>query len=313
MKIILLYNKKVPLTDNTHKIIEKEFSGHEFILTNSYEKLFDELPDTDILITGKFTEEMLAVAKNLKWVNALSAGTDHYNLDLFKNNNIIFTNSSGLHKIHMAEYAVMSMTMLARNMIFFMNNQTKKVWDYNISQDEISGKTVGILGLGAIGTQTAMYSKNSGMKVIGINSSGVIKNSCIDEAYTLKDLDTVLSKSDYLINLLPSNEDTKHLLSLDKMKLMKKNACFINMGRGDIIETEVLYEVLKNGIIKGAVSDVFELEPLPEDSKLWELDNLIITPHICGASDIYIEKGILLFLENFKNYVSGNGVFNRVV
>ena len=313
MKIILLYNKKVPLTDNTHKIIEKEFSGHEFILTNSYEKLFAELPDTDILITGKFTEEMLAVAKNLKWVNALSAGTDHYNLDLFKNNNIIFTNSSGLHKIHMAEYAVMSMTMLARNMLFFMKNQQKKVWDYNVSQDEISGKTVGILGLGAIGTQTAVYSKNSGMKVIGINSSGIIKDEHIDEAYTLKDLDTVLRKSDYVINLLPSNDDTKHLLSLDKMKLMKKNACFINMGRGDIIETDVLYEVLKDGIIKGAVSDVFETEPLPEDSKLWELENLIITPHICGASDIYIEKGILLFLENFKNYVSGNEVFNRVV
>ena len=313
MKIILLYNKKVPLTDNVHKIIEKEFSEHEFILTNSYEELYRELPDTDILLTGKFTEEMLAVSKNLKWVTALSAGTDNYNLDLFKNNNIIFTNSSGLHKVHMAEYAVMSMIMLARNMLFFMKNQQKKVWDYNVSQDEISGKTVGILGLGAIGTQTAMYSKNLGMKVIGINSSGIIKDNHIDEAYTLKDLDLVLSKSDSVINLLPSNDDTKHLLTLDKMKLMKKSACFINMGRGDIIENNVLYEILKGQIIKGAVSDVFETEPLPEDSKLWELDNLIITPHICGASDIYIEKGILLFLENFKNYISGNEMFNRVV
>lgn len=313
MKIILLYNKKVPLTDNVNKIVEKEFSDHKFIITNSYEKLFEELPDADILITGKFTEEMLAVSKNLKWVNALSAGVDNYNLDLFKNNNIIFTNSSGLHKIHMAEYAIMSMIMLARNMNFFMKNQHKKNWNYNIPQNEIFGKTLGILGLGAIGTQTAVYSKNLGMRVIGINSTGIIKDKHIDEAYTLKNIDTVLSQSDYIINLLPSNQETKHLLSLNKMKLMKKTSYFINMGRGDIIKTETLYEVLKNKIINGAISDVFEIEPLPEDSILWDLDNLIITPHICGASDTYLEKGLTLFIANFKNYLSGKDMFNRVV
>ena len=313
MKIILLYNKKVPLTENINKIVESKLSNHQIIITDSYEKLYKELPDTDILITGKFTEEMLTVSKNLKWVNALSAGVDNYNLDLFKNNNIIFTNSSGLHKIHMAEYAIMSMIMLARNMNFFMKNQHRKNWDYNIPQNETFGKTVGILGLGAIGTQTAIYSKNLGMKVIGINSTGAIKNEHIDEAYTLKDIDTVLSQSDYIVNLLPSSQVTKYLLSLDKMKLMKKSSCFINMGRGDIIKTETLYKVLKDNIISGAISDVFEVEPLPSDSLLWDLDNLIITPHICGASDTYLEKGLTLFIENFKNYLSGNDVFNRVV
>ena len=85
------------------------------------------------------------------------------------------------------------------------------------------------------------------------------------------------------------------------------------MGRGDIIKTETLYKVLKDNIISGAISDVFEVEPLPSDSLLWDLDNLIITPHICGASDTYLEKGLTLFIENFKNYLSGNDVFNRVV
>lgn len=312
MKILLFHSKKFPLTDSATDIINKNFVNHNFKLVNSYESLIKELPDTDIFITGKFTKEMLEYAKNLKWVNALSAGIDNYDLDLFRNNHIIFTNSSGMHKIQMAEYAIMSMIMLVRKMSFFMKNQYNKIWDFNINQSEISGKTLGILGLGSIGMQTAKYAGTMGMKVIGINSSGIRKNDFISEAYTLNDLDTVLKNSDFLINLLPSSNETKYLLSSEKIKLMKKTSYFINMGRGDIIKNDTLYDVLKNNIISGAVSDVFDKEPLSSDSPLWNLENLIITPHICGSSDIYMEKALKLFLDNFNNYINNDKMFNII-
>lgn len=312
MKILLFHSKKFPLTDSAIEVINNNFANHNFKLINSYENLIKELSDTDIFITGKFTKEMLKAAKNLKWVNALSAGIDNYDLELFRNNNIIFTNSSGMHRIQMAEYAIMSMIMLVRKMSFFMKNQHNKIWDFNISQSEISGKTLGIMGLGSIGMQTAKYANIMGMKVIGINSSGIRKNDFISEAYTLKDVDTVLKKSDFLINLLPSSNETKYLLSSEKIKLMKKTSYFINMGRGDIIKNNTLYEILKNNVISGAVSDVFETEPLLPDSQLWNLENLIITPHICGSSDIYMEKALKLFLDNFNNYINNDKMFNVI-
>ena len=279
MKILLFHSKKFPITEEAQNIINNEFENHKFISVNSRNALFQELPDTDIFLTGVFTQEMADISKNLKWVNALSAGVDNYDLELFRKNNIIFTNSTGMHKVQMSEYAIMSMVMLVRNMNFFIKNQHNSIWNPEIAQNQISGKTLGILGLGSIGRETARKADFMGMKVIGVNTSGISSDDFIEKAYTLKDIDIVIKNSDFLINLLPSREETKYLLTVQKMKLMKKNAYFINMGRGSIISNDTLYEVLKNNVIAGAVCDVFETEPLSPDSPLWQLENLIITPH----------------------------------
>ena len=312
MKILLFHSKKFPLTEEAQNIINKEFQNQKFVVVNSRNALFQELPDTDIFLTGIFTQEMADMSKNLKWVNALSAGVDNYDLELFRKNNIIFTNSTGVHKTQMSEYAIMSMVMLMRNMNFFIKNQHLNTWNPEITQSQISGKTLGILGLGSIGRETAEKAAFMGMKIIGVNTSGINKDDFIEKAYTLKEVDTVIKNSDFLINLLPSTDETKYLLTPEKIKLMKKTAYFINMGRGNIISSETLYEVLKNNIIAGAVCDVFETEPLPADSPLWELENLIITPHICGNSDTYIAKALRVFSDNFQNYINGNKMFNII-
>ena len=222
MKILLFHSKKFPITEEAQNIIDNEFENHKFLSVNSRNALFQELPDTDIFLTGVFTQEMADISKNLKWVNALSAGVDNYDLELFRKNNIIFTNSTGTHKVQMSEYAVMSMVMLVRNMNFFIKNQRNNIWNPEITQSQISGKTLGILGLGSIGRETARKAHFMGMKVIGINTSGINKDDFIEKAYTLEALDTVIKNSDFLINLLPGREETKHLLTIEKMKLMKK-------------------------------------------------------------------------------------------
>ena len=312
MKILLFHSKKFPITEEAQNIIDNEFKNHKFISVNSRNALFQELPDTDIFLTGVFTQEMADISKNLKWVNALSAGVDNYDLELFRKNNIIFTNSTGMHKVQMSEYAIMSMVMLVRNMNFFIKNQHNSIWNPEIAQNQISGKTLGILGLGSIGRETARKADFMGMKVIGVNTSGISSDDFIEKAYTLKDIDIVIKNSDFLINLLPSREETKYLLTIEKMKLMKKNAYFINMGRGSIISNDTLYEILKNNIIAGAVCDVFETEPLSPDSPLWKLENLIITPHICGNSDTYIAKALRVFSDNFQNYINNEKMFNVI-
>ncbi len=313
MKILLFHSKKFPITEEAQNIIDNEFQNHKFISVNSRNALFQELPDTDIFLTGVFTQEMADISKNLKWVNALSAGVDNYDLELFRKNNIIFTNSTGMHKVQMSEYAIMSMVMLVRNMNFFIKNQHNSIWNPEIAQNQISGKTLGILGLGSIGKETARKADFMGMKVIGVNTSGISSDDFIEKAYTLKDIDIVIKNSDFLINLLPSREETKYLLTVEKMKLMKKNAYFINMGRGSIISNDTLYEILKNNIIAGAVCDVFETEPLSPDSPLWKLENLIITPHICGNSDTYIAKALRVFSDNFQNYINNKKMFNVII
>ena len=312
MKILLFHSKKFPITEEARNIMDNEFKNHKIFTVNSRNALFQELPDTDIFLTGVFTKEMTDISKKLKWVNALSAGVDNFDLELFRKNNIIFTNSTGMHKVQMSEYAIMSMVMLVRNMNFFIKNQHNSIWNPEIAQNQISGKTLGILGLGSIGRETARKADFMGMKVIGVNTSGISSDDFIEKAYTLKDIDIVMKNSDFLINLLPSREETKYLLTVEKMKLMKKNAYFINMGRGSIISNDTLYEVLKNNVIAGAVCDVFETEPLSPDSPLWQLENLIITPHICGNSDTYIAKALRVFSDNFQNYINNKKMFNVI-
>jgi len=291
--------------DFLHKL-ERKFDNVEFKTCKDRESLLSELKDTDILATIGFDKEMLESAPKLKWIQSVRAGVDSYPLEAIKERNIILTNAKGVHKIHMAEYAIASMIILARNLHITHANQLKGNWDRNVPQGEIFGSTLGIIGLGAIGREIAKKASLMGMKVIGVKGN-VEPVDYVERVYSPDDMDVIFRESDYVINLLPHIPETEKLIDKKYFNLMKKTASFINMGRGKTVNEEDLIEVLRSKKIKGMVSDVFYNEPLDKDSPLWELDNVFLTPHISGESEKYMHKVVEIIIHNLRVFINKDG------
>ena len=280
----------------------------ELIVCKDRDELESHLAETEILITlfSWPDADMIRQAPQLRWIQALTAGVDFLPLKEIEKQSISLTSGRGIHKIYIAEYAIAAMINLARNFHLVFRNQLKSKWDRSIAQDEINGSTVGILGLGSIGQEIARKASMLGMRVIGVKN-GPIALEGVDHVYGPTKMDEVFKQSDYIINLLPDTPQTIGLIDKSFFLLMKKSACFINLGRGSTVKETDLIDALQNNIIRALVSDVYEKEPLPADSPLWQLDNVILTPHIAGASPKYLHRAMDIIEHNLQVYVSGIG------
>ncbi len=293
--------------------LQENFPMLAFEICTDGKQLLEKLRHTEILLTFiHCSHEMLAAAPELKWIQAISAGVDFMDMAEIRRRGILVTNGRGIHKIHMAEFALAAMIDLARGFHLMFRNQMQKKWDRSVPQGEIYGATVGILGLGAIGLEIAKKAAFMGMRVIGVKRSPE-PLEFVEEVYGQDEMGVVFSKSDYVINLLPSTAGTEKLIDRRCFDLMKPSACFINIGRGRTVNEQDLIDVLRRKKIRALVSDVYYTEPLPSDSPLWELDNVILTPHICGASPRYMERAMQIIEHNLNVYVGGKGQMINVV
>lgn len=283
-----------------------------FTICSSKEELMQALPEAEVLITLPFTAEMLALAPKLQWVQCLRAGVDGYPFSAMKERSILLTNGKGIHRTHMAEYAIAMMILFARNLHVFQRQQNKATWNRQVAQDEIYGKTLGILGFGAIGDTLATRAKDMGLRVLALKRSP-LETDNVDAWYTPDQTIEFLQEVDYLVNLLPNTPATTHALSTDSFAAMKDSAILISIGRGKTVDEKALIQALQTGQIRGLAADVFETEPLPEDSPLWHMENVIITPHICGESIHYLEKSVEILKENFPRFMKDpESLINRV-
>jgi len=286
----------------------------EFISCSDESELREYLSDMEILFTfmAKFDAKLLALAPNLKWIQAITAGVDNLPLKEIKKRGIILTNVRGVHKIHMAEYAIAAMINLARNFHVMHRNQLKAKWDRTMPQTEIYGQVVGIVGLGSIGKEIAKKASFFGMRVIGVcKEPQAVEN--VERVYGPEEMEAVFKESDYVINLLPLTKDTKGIIDKRYFGSMKASACFINIGRGPTVNQADLVEALKAKRIAGLVADVYAEEPLPEDSALWKLENVILTPHIAGVSPNYMIRAMEIMQHNLKAYVHKSGEMMNVI
>jgi D-2-hydroxyacid dehydrogenase (NADP+) len=272
------------------------------------------LPQTEILITLFVPPEaeMIQLAPKLKWIQALTAGVDFLPLSQIKEQGIMLTCGRGIHKIYIAEYAIAAMINLARNFHQMFGNQLKAKWDRSVPQDEIHGRIAGIIGLGSIGQEIARKASTLGMQVIGVKNNPQPLAE-VDRVYGPNEMAEVFKQSDYVINLLPGTPATTGLLDKKFFSAMRRSACFINLGRGSTVNQADLIEALRTKTIRALVSDVYEQEPLPEDSPLWHLDNVILTPHIAGVSPQYLDRALDIIRHNLPVYVNRSGTMMNVV
>ena len=311
MNKLIIYFKSPEKFIADLKDISNNFEIH--ICTNQ-EELQPLLPQTEILVTllSRPDAGMIRLASRLKWIQALTAGVDAFPLDEIKEQNILLTNGRGIHKIHIAEYAIAAMIYLARNFHLMFRNQLNRKWDRSVPQNEINGSTVGIIGLGGIGQEIARKASMLGMRVIGIKHDPTLLKG-VDHVYGPAQMDAVFKKSDYVINLLPYTPDTKGLIDKAMFASMKKTACFINLGRGPTVNQTDLIDALQKKMIRALFSDVYAEEPLPENSPLWEMENAVLTPHNAGISPKYLVRAMDIVRHNLQVYVSRSGEMMNVV
>lgn len=245
-----------------------------------------------------------AKAENLKWLHVTSAGVNNLPKAIL-NSNILVTNSSGVHPIPIAEQIFAYMLIFARDIKKTTQAQLQKKWisHTEIKVFELEGKTLGIIGLGRIGENVAKLAKAFNMKVLAITKTKRKKSNFVDQQFTITKLDELLKKSDFVINCLPSTSQTLNMFDFKKFRIMKPSSYFINIGRGTTVVENDLIKALKNKLIAGAGLDVFEEESLPSKSPLWEMQNVIITPHHAGLTPHYMDRVIEIFLKNLKAYL----------
>ncbi len=249
---------------------------------------------------------------NIKWVHLFSAGVEKVLTPEIIASKMIVSNSSGIHAIPIAEHVLGMILIFTRRFYNSFKMQQEKVWKKDPNVSEIRGKTVLIAGLGNIGNEIARLSHCFGANVIAVKQNIKDKPEFVSRIYSGNNLDKALAIADFVVISLPLTSQTKHMFNMSKFKLMKKSAILINIGRGGLVNEKELIQALEKKIIAGAGLDVTEQEPLPKESKLWDMENVIITPHHSGWSEKYMDRAIDLFCINLKSYLNNKKLPNLV-
>lgn len=291
---------KIIIHKKYYDIVSEKFPSIEF-----YTEI-DDCPEAEAIIGEPmdFVPEKLDKLPNLRWIQSFRAGYDTLDLDYMRKRNITFCNGKDIYSIPIAEDVVCKILMHNTNAFTFLKNQKEKKWDPYQKRIEFRGQTVGIIGTGSIATEIAKRLEGFGVKIIGYKRRPVSAMAYFDEILSgKKGLEYLISNSDYIIVTVDLNKDTYHMINKDTLKLMKERASILNIARGSVINQKDLTESLKNKSISYAGLDVFEVEPLPEDDELWDLDNVYITPHASGIVKENKKRLADLIVSNIQRFI----------
>ena len=283
----------------------------EFVYGDDPASLEESLPETDILLLSGTIDlsGLRARAPKLRWIQSCSAGVEK--VVPFIPGDVTLTNASGVHGPRGGEYGMTAVLMLNSRVPSFVTNQQAARWE-QIHTTPVAGKTLVLLGVGAIGGEVARLAKRFGMRVLGVTRSGKPHKS-VDRMFRTKQLAQVLPKADFVLATLPLTPETNGLVGRAELDLLPKHAGVVNLGRGRVMDYDALIEKLRKGELSGAVLDVFYEEPLPADSPLWSTPNLIMSPH-CAVDDesVYVERCLDIFFGNLKRFLTGRPLNNVV-
>jgi phosphoglycerate dehydrogenase-like enzyme len=306
-----IYSSILP-ADTLQEDVKKEFPQVSFEFHKGIkEELF---LDAEIFLTygEDLTEDLIYKADKLKWIMVMSAGLDRMPFEACKKRGILITNVRGIHKIPMAEFTIGMMLQHVKQVRSLWINEQSKAWERKLPMGELYGKTLLILGIGAIGGEVARLAKSFNMKTIGVNRSGR-EAEWADEIYTMAKYQEALPKADFIVSVMPSTNETKHFLDASDFEIMKDTAVFINIGRGDLVKDEVLLAALEEKKIAHAYLDVFYEEPLKESHPFWMMENVTVTPHISSLTKNYLPRSFEIFKHNLHTYIKNDSDYLNVI
>jgi len=277
------------------------------------EKLDTLLAEAEVIYGLILPRNLLERAPKLKWIQMMSAGVDRLkDTDIWRSR-VIITGVSGIHATPIGEFVLELMLMFAKGAPLCFQMKQKRQWQRYMPHI-LRGKTVGIVGLGHIGGEVARLSKAFGMRVIATRRSAkkARKTRYVDLLLPREQMPQMLAESDYVVLSVPLTPETHHIIGEAELRAMKPTAYIINIGRGNLIDEEALIHALDEKRIAGAGLDVTAIEPLPEESRLWDFENVILSPHVAGGMEDYVMRATELFCDNLRRYLNDKNLRNVI-
>ena len=303
----------------SQQVLREATSGDVVCITRT-EEFITRLGEADVVCSYWMPDNWRALAPHLRWLQCSGAGVDGLQPTgvLDSDSGVIVTTATGIHATTISEYVFGSMLMFNRNWPEMMRLQVRHIWPrsanwYNLSRRELMDQTLAIIGLGHIGRRVAHLGRAFGMQVLATRrsvSEGE-QDPDVDQLYPMERLHDVLRESDYIVLAVPLTPETDKLIGEPELRVMRNNAYLVNVARGRVIDEAALIRALQEGWIGGAGLDVATEEPLPSDSPLYTMPNVILTPHISGVSVHYDDRLTKLFADNLRRYRAGETLRNR--
>jgi phosphoglycerate dehydrogenase-like enzyme len=266
----------------------------------------DDVAVADVIF-GWPKPQWVAEAPGVRWVQLASAGSDGwYGI---RPTDLLLTKASGTFGIPISEWIIGTMLMLTRNLHLYRDQQREAVWQSRGGAREVYGSTVGIVGLGDIGQELAKRVSALGCRVLGTRRSGGPAPAFVDAVVPL---DELIPQADFLVLAIPGTPETRNLINADRLARLKPGSYLINVGRGTTVDEEALIAALRSGHLAGAALDVTAVEPLPAESALWHMAQVIITPHSSPSSAANTDRRLAIFCENLRRYQAGEPLINLV-
>lgn len=259
----------------------------------------EKLQIVPAVVTVQFPTGWLKETSSLRWLHVVSAGVDQLNLHAFEEQGVIVTNSAGVHAEPIAEQVLCALLFFERGLNETVRNQQRGVWE-RVEGGEARDKTLGIVGVGAIGTRIAELGAAVGMEVIGTKRDVDDAPGILDEVLPAESYPEVLRRSEYVVLACPLTDETEDLIGAPQLAQMGSDTVLINIARGGVCVESDLIEALQQRVIRGAALDVFETEPLPQDSPLWDLSNVLVTPHMAGSSPNKYDRWSEIIITNYE-------------
>ncbi len=286
-------------------------TGIRHFEVRTYDDLQARLAEADVLVvSGLWKNDLLNHAPNLRFIQSISAGTDQFSRPLFKERGVRLASASGVNARAVAEHAVALMLALSRRLLEARDNQHKHHWrgmigDLSRREDELGGKTVLVVGMGKIGHHFSTLSRAFGMKVIGIRRHPEQGTNGADTIHAIGELLALLPQADYVVLTCALTPETESLIDQAAFTAMAPHARLINVARGRVVDEAALIKAIQDGRIDSAGLDVCVEEPLPASSALWDLPNVLITPHSAGETRRYEDNVIDLLMGNLEQLWAG--------
>ena len=289
--------------------LRERFPEVEFEYCPAVDDLNRAIRDAEVFV-GSMTEDLFKDAKRLKWIQSSSSGVDKYlSIPDLAAGDVLLTSASGTHGPGLAESTLGTMLAFNRGLLTSVYRQQERKWSASELRPvlvELTGMTLGILGFGAFGQHLAERAQAFGMNILAIDIRSRVKPDYVSQLWRPDRLDDLLSESDYVVVALPLTPETENLITAEKIALMKPSAILLAMSRGGIVDQDAVARALREKRLRAAALEVMRPEPLPADSYLWDVENLLITSHIAGGTQYERQYVIEIFCDNLDRILAGN-------
>lgn len=298
--------------------IRRDFPELNVVQLDGYDGLKTEIVDADLMIAFSMRAEQFKAARRLKWIHSTAAAVHALLLPEVVASDVEVTNARNVHGPAVAEHAMGLVWTVGRQLHRVRDFQHKHVWAQELLWDEVPhpremcGSTLLVVGFGAIGSSLAQKAHAAGMRVIAVREHPGRPSEPAQQVFGFDELDEALPLADFVVVAAPVTEKTTGLFNEERLRKMKRGACLFNVGRGIQVDSAALVRVIREGHLAGAGLDVMEKEPLPPDSPLWDVPEILISPHVAGFDDLLWERQYELYSENLRRYFAGEPLLGLV-